>query len=153
MHPNVKAMLDAIAVSELGQAIIDGSDNGYNVLVGSTPRNILTFDSYEEHPNLFNHVLNSTAAGRYQFIHKTWENLADQLDLYDFSPTSQDKGGAELIRQRGALNDAIAGRLETALGKCAEEWASLPGGSSGQHQNSLESLTATYLKAGGTLNS
>jgi muramidase (phage lysozyme) len=67
---NVVALLDAIKVSELGPRIIAGSDDGYNVLVGSTPTHILTFPSYASHPNILNRETNSTAAGAYQLLHR-----------------------------------------------------------------------------------
>lgn len=35
MKPQVKAFLDTIAFSELGHEIIEQSDDGYNVFVGS----------------------------------------------------------------------------------------------------------------------
>ena len=65
MTPNQKAFLDMIAFSEIGPALLAKSDDGYDVLVGSTPDRPLLFTSYAEHPNILNAACNSTAAGRY----------------------------------------------------------------------------------------
>jgi lysozyme len=65
----------------------------------------------------------STAAGRYQIIKPTWLSLKSKLGLPDFSPASQDAAAIELIRQRGALADVQAGRIESAVNKCAKVWA------------------------------
>ena len=44
MPPQIKAFLDMIAWSELGEELIDISDNGYNVIVGSTPSRPILFN-------------------------------------------------------------------------------------------------------------
>jgi lysozyme len=93
----------------------------------------------------------STAAGAYQIIKRTWSNLKGRLDLPDFGPASQDSAATELIRQRGALQDVLAGRFNDAVRKCRNEWASLPGNYAKQGQRNLDTLTAWYTAAGGTL--
>jgi len=60
---NRVAFLDAVAGSEIGPALLKVTDNGYDVLVGASPAHPLTFPSYQDHPNVFNAALNSTAAG------------------------------------------------------------------------------------------
>ncbi len=149
LSKNLAAFLDLIATSE-GTPVILGSDDGYNVLVGATRHNPLLFHSYADHPNVFNKAEDSTAAGRYQFIHKTWEGLAAKLGLKDFSPPNQDRGAIELVSERGALALVEAGQITDAIHKCCEEWASFPGGDSGQRENPLETLLATYRTFGGT---
>lgn len=151
MNANVKAFLDMIAISEIGAALLTVSDNGYNVLVGSTAAKPLLFHDYSQHPGIYNPKFNSTAAGRYQFIKRTWLGLATQLSLKDFSPPNQDIGCQELLRQRNALTDVQNGNIVVAVGKCSLEWASLPGGNSGQHQNKINMLIAAYQDAGGVL--
>ncbi|WP_206860774.1 glycoside hydrolase family 24 protein [Lysobacter changpingensis] len=142
---NIRAFLDMIAFSE-GTA--GRGDDGYNVLVGGA-----LFTSYVSHPNksvwLPRYAVNSTAAGRYQFLNKTWKNLAKQLKLRDFSPVLQDLGAVELIRGRDALEDVRAGRIDAAIAKCAKEWASLPGAGYGQREVSMAKLAPTYVAAGG----
>ena len=70
MTPNEKAFLDMLAHSEIGEALLAVSDNGYNVIVGSTPTKPDLFTSYANHPRKLvrlGEFLQSTAAGRYQF--------------------------------------------------------------------------------------
>jgi len=43
---NVLAFLDMLAWSELGSEILKQSDDGYNVIVGSLPGRLITFDDY-----------------------------------------------------------------------------------------------------------
>ncbi|WP_417283548.1 glycoside hydrolase family 104 protein [Comamonas sp.] len=143
---NLKAFLDMIAASE-GTA--GRGDNGYNILVGGG-----TFDSYADHPRTVVQVragLASSAAGRYQFLARTWDSLAARLSLPDFSPQSQDAAAIELIRERGALNDVKAGRVEVAIQKVAKIWASLPGAGYNQPERRLSYLIAAYQNAGGAL--
>lgn len=91
----------------------------------------------------------STAAGAYQITKTTWNRLKGKIHLPDFSKTSQDRACMELIKERGALADVRAGRFAQAIAKCRREWASLPGAGYGQGENSLASLQAAYVSAGG----
>jgi muramidase (phage lysozyme) len=92
----------------------------------------------------------STAAGAGQIIKPTWINIKAALNLPDFGPESQRAAHVELIRRRGALEDVKAGRLESAVIKCRNEWASLPGNFAKQGQRSIETLAAWYQQNGGT---
>ena len=148
-NTNICAFLDMLAWSEIGTAILSNSDDGYNVLVGSTPSNILTFDDYSTHPNILNAKTNSTAAGRYQLLHRYFEPYATLLGLPDFSPESQDKIAVQQIKERKAYPLVIVGQLEQAIERCSNIWASLPGNSYGQHANSLDDLQNAYENAGG----
>lgn len=144
---NITAFLDMLAVSE-GTA--GHGDDGYNVLVGGD-----LFHGYDRHPNVLvtlnSKGLKSTAAGRYQFLRRTWVSLQAKLGLADFSPRNQDLAAIELIRERHALDDVKAGRFDAAVAKCSTIWASLPGAGYGQHENSLPALRQAYINAGGTL--
>ena len=147
MTDNVKAFLDTLASSEGTRG---HGDDGYNVLVGGD-----LFHDYSKHPNVLVTLnkagLKSTAAGRYQFLKRTWDALAAKLKLHDFSPASQDAGAVELIAERRATDDVRAGRFADAVAKCAPIWASLPGAGYGQRENALQSLQAAYIRAGGAL--
>lgn len=151
MTQNQKAFLDMLAFSEIGPRLLALSDNGYNVLVGSTPAKPLLFSSYKDHPNVFNKALNSSAAGRYQLLHRYWPPYRDLLGLPDFSPSSQDAVALQQIKERHALGDIEAGMIPNAISKCANIWASLTGAHYGQHENSLPALLAAYVNAGGVL--
>ena len=148
---NICAFLDMIASSEIGAALLAESDNGYNVLVGSTPAKPLLFDSYSAHPNVFNRQCNSTAAGRYQLLHRYAVDYIASLGLPDFSPASQDAIAVQQIKERGAIANILSGNFGAAVAACANIWASLPGNNYGQHVNQLATLQAAYLTAGGTL--
>lgn len=143
---NTRAFLDMLAYSE------GTTRNGYNTLFGGG-----TFDGFADHPRrLFSFTngagqkLKTTAAGRYQFLARTWDSLRAKLNLPDFGPESQDAAALELIRQRGALADVRAGRVADAIAKCAPIWASLPGAGYNQPERKLSNLLAAYENAGGT---
>ncbi len=143
---NVCAFLDMLAFAE--GTILYGGDDGYNVLVGGK-----TFDSYEKHPKVYvpltRYKVTSSAAGRYQFLWKTWQALALKLDLPDFGPVSQDRAAIELIRERKALKDVRDGNIILSIQKCRPIWASLPGAGYGQREHKLADLLREYSKAGG----
>lgn len=151
MTSNEKAFLDMIAFSEIGTALLVKSDNGYNVLVGSTAAKPLLFDSYADHPRIYNKQFNSTAAGRYQLLKKYFDVYKKMLGLPDFSPDSQDKIATQQIKECNALNDINAGYFNIAVAHCSHIWASLPGANYGQHENSMDKLKAAYVSAGGKL--
>lgn len=146
---NVRAFLDMIAWAE-GTA--GGPENGYRVMFG--PRE---FYSMVDHPRqLFSFTnsrgeqLRTSAAGRYQFLQRTWDELRDKLHLQDFGPASQDAAAIELIRQRGALEAVKAGRLAEAIRKCAKTWASFPGAGYAQPERKIQKLAQAFSDAGGS---
>lgn len=145
---NVVAFLDTIAWAEgTDNGRQPTKQNGYDVLVGGG-----LFTDLSKHPAKLvrlNAKLASTAAGRYQFLSRTWGNLQRQLRLPDFGPLSQDKACIELIRGRKALDAVKAGQFDKAVALFSKEWASLPGAGYGQHEQSLEKLRAVYQKTGG----
>lgn len=141
---NVRAFLNTIAYAE-------GTGDRYDILFGGG-----TFDSYADHPrkifsftNSRGETLKTSAAGRYQFLARTWDGLRSKLDLPDFGPESQDSGAVELIRQRGALNDVEAGRFQSAVNKCAPVWASLPGAGYAQPERTMSKLQTAFQNSGG----
>ena len=152
--PNQKAFLDMIAISELGQGLINVSDNGYNVIVGSRPSAPDLFTDYSDHPRKLvdlGHGLKSTAAGRYQLLERYFDAYKAQLGLPDFGKDSQDAIALQQIKERGAIDDIDTGNIASAITKCSNIWASLPGNDYGQHQNKVSDLTTAFTNAGGTL--
>jgi muramidase (phage lysozyme) len=148
---NRQSFLDMIASSEIGAPLLAVTDDGYNVLVGATASNPLIFQSYATHPNILNAKLDSTAAGRYQDLHKYAVAYIASLNLPDFGPESQDAIAIQQIKECGALPDIDAGNFASAVTKCARIWASLPGNNYNQHENAMATLQAAYVAAGGTL--
>lgn len=146
---NVLAFLDMIAFTE-------GTDNnrqptkddGYDVLVGGK-----LFTSYKDHPNVLvrlNANLSSTAAGRYQILHRFWVHYKRQLNLPDFSPISQDLYAIQQLKERKAIPLLQAGRFEDAVRACNNIWASLPGSPYGQHTYKMSEAKGVYVMHGGT---
>gem|GEM_PF-7009058 len=134
--PNVRAFLDTIAYAE---GTYD--PEGYRIMFGGD-----RFDNFDVHPNVcvpFSDTC-STAAGRYQFLNRTWDSLASDLSLSDFSPENQDIAAVQLIQGEGAFDDIEANRFEEAAGKVANIWASFPGAGYGQPEKDLQELKQFY---------
>lgn len=151
---NRVAFLDVLAASEIGDALLALTDNGYDCLVGSVPDMPLIFKSYARHPNriiVLAPNLESSAAGRYQFLSRDWIHYRDQLGLPDFGPLSQDRWALQLMKEAGALEWLDSGAFDVAVGKCAHLWASLPSAGYGQHENSIAALRAVYVQNGGII--
>lgn len=129
----IRALLDTIAGSEA---------TGYNVTYGGR-----TFSDFAQHPGIYETIQSgpnagkkSSAAGRYQFLERSWREAQKSLGLPDFSPANQDKAAAwEANRAykaktgRALIDDIKAaggdpGKL-TAIGSVLSSWwTSLPGG-------------------------
>lgn len=143
---NVSAFLDMLAHAEGTTRY--GNQDGYNVMVGGG-----LFDSYHDHPRksvwLPAYKIRSTAAGRYQFLIRTWDDLAKRFGLSDFTPANQDLGAVHLIRQCKALSLIHSGRIREAIHACRRIWASLPGAGYGQRELATDELLQVYHDAGG----
>jgi len=127
-----------------GEGTADAS--GYSRLYGGG-----NFASFADHPRTkqtftFNNgkTVTSTAAGAYQYLERTWDDIAGKNGLTDFTPMNQDLGAVALLKQSGALQDVIEGRFVDAIRKANKIWASLPESPYGQP-------TLTMAKAGAIL--
>ena len=142
-EPNVLAFLRVIRTGE-------GTDsaNGYRMLYGGG-----LFASFADHPRIAvtANGITSTAAGAYQILARTWDDVQSSLELPDFSPAAQDVAALFLIRRRGALEDVRAGTFDAAIAKVNKEWASLPGSPYGQPTIALEQARDVYQAAGGVI--
>ncbi|HCW4261496.1 glycoside hydrolase family 24 protein [Acinetobacter baumannii] len=132
-NPNARKMLDLIAAAE-------GVKYGYNTLFGNQ-----RIDNLSAHPNIKKpfkqtdgQVKYTTAAGRYQFLKDTWDGLARQYGIKDFSPQSQDFGALALLAQNGALPYVLKGDFNTAIKKSGSTWASLPTSPYAQNKRSWD---------------
>lgn len=148
---NERAFLDMIAAAE-GTS---GPD-GYRAMFGY-PASDRIIQDLSDHPRRYftftngrGETLRTSAAGRYQFLVRTWDTLKTRLSLPDFGPASQDAAALELIRERGALGDVRAGRIAAAIIKIAPIWASLPGAGYAQPERKLSYLLNNYANSGGT---
>lgn len=140
-NPNMQAFLRVIRA---GEGTADAA--GYSRLYGGG-----AFSSFADHPRIKVKAgaWTSTAAGAYQFLARVWDETARFMGLGDFSPGNQDLAAVGRIAARGALPDVLAGRFDSAVRKCAWEWASLPGSPYGQPTMSMERAKAIYAGAGG----
>lgn len=125
-NPNVQKVLRVIGQAEgtVGDKIADP----YRIAFGGR-----TFDSLDSHPNTLTAFTQtdgkankSSAAGAYQFLKPTWDDVSSKLGLKDFSPRSQDIAALELINRAGALQDVLKGDTSAAFSKLGGTWASLP---------------------------
>jgi muramidase (phage lysozyme) len=133
---NLQAFLRVIRYAE-GTS----SEDGYNIQFTGT-----RFGSFADHPRRVicsyysGRQLCSSAAGAYQFLETTWDDVAGSIGAGDFRPEWQDRGAIELIRRAGALDDVLSGRVEEAISKAAPVWASFPrwyGDSYGEYGQSV----------------
>ena len=143
---NVAAFMDTLAWAE-------GTDNGrqathddgYDVIVGGA-----LMDSYADHPRklveLPRYGIKSTAAGRYQFTERTWDDLAQRFGLRDFSPENQDRGCVYLLRQCRAYAALRRGDVQLAMRRARTLWASLPNAGYGQHEQDESDLVALWSR-------
>lgn len=137
----VRAFLDTLAYAE-------GTRANYNYIF-----TFVTFNSYADHPRrkICSGGLCSTAAGRYQFLSKTWDGLAPGLGLRDFTPPNQEKATLEIIRRQGAYNNVLRSSVyenfTSALTKLNTTWASLPGSPYGQPTHPTAELWKYYKSA------
>lgn len=144
-HDNVPAFLRLIREGESSQ-----EQNAYTVMFGGGH-----FEGFADHPRVKNtrrlrgKPITSTAAGAYQFLARTWGEMAKRYALKDFSPINQDCAAVGLIHRRGALDDVLAGRVDEAIRKCRLEWASLPGSPYGQPTQALARAREVYRTYGG----
>lgn len=139
---NVHAFL---ALIRTGEGTVDAG--GYSRLFGGG-----SFSGFADHPRVLVSMsgYNSTAAGAYQILSRTWDEIRAAYNLPDFSPASQDLAAVALIKRRGALADVVAGRFRQAIAKCSREWASLPGSPYGQPTLTLARAEQILANAGGT---
>lgn len=91
----------------------------------------------------------STAAGAYQILGTTWDELVRFMGLKDFSPSSQDRAALGLIAARKALSDVVNGNIGAALAKCSWEWASIPPSRYGQGKMTVDDAVKHFVSAGG----
>ena len=159
MQRNLIAFLAMLRFSEGTSTSRATQSNGYDVIVTGMDGKPEVFTDYSDHPfakgrpgKVFNKRGDrSTASGAYQQLYKYWPHYKALLQLPDFSPASQDKLAICLITEQRAYDDVISGRIESAIDKCRNIWASLPGAGYGQAERDIVQLLKAYKSAGGVL--
>lgn len=120
-NPYVLAFLDTIADAEgVRHGYRTGFGNEFLDDLSDHPRTRKEFTQTDGQKNL------SSAAGRYQFLEDTWDDVSGRLGLADFTERNQDLGALELIRRRGVLDEIAQGKFDNAFSKLGVTWASLP---------------------------
>lgn len=144
--PRRKAWLDLIAWAE-GTL----NSNGYRTMFTGK-----LFNSFHDHPRIiqWGGGWSSDAAGRYQFLSTTWDEVRRAMGLRDFSPESQDQAALWLIDvKRGVLNELDNGNWLRVLDSISWEWASLPAsngrGRYGQPIKTIEQVRQRLQQTGG----
>ena len=120
--PELRAALDTIRMAE--GTWQGGSDKGYRTMFGGG-----TFNSFARHPDkvIRSGSYASAAAGAYQFMPDTWNEVSKKRGLKDFSPESQDLAAIEQLKKRGVYEPLKAGKFTPEVAaKMAPEWASFP---------------------------
>jgi muramidase (phage lysozyme) len=135
-------LLDTIAYFE---GTIGRSANGYDILLGGKVMNGWEVNTTIVHRCVFsssagcidktwyNESKNSTAAGRYQFVGKTWGSVSKKLKNVDNAPmtkSNQDEFGLYLAKGRGVKSNDLENGLKSLTGfksllkKMENEWES-----------------------------
>ena len=113
---------------------ISGTESpGYDIMYGGEK-----FTDFSKHPNRRMPILDqqgnvtgySTAAGKYQFINSTWEDLAKKHGYKDFSAANQDAAAWQLAAETmggeaelmAALQSNDPGRLNAVAAKLGSQW-------------------------------
>lgn len=145
-NPNVQAFLNAIAEAE------GTTKHGYATAFGGG-----RLSSLADHPRTASKFTETTgrqntttAAGRYQFLGRTWNEMAKGLNLTDFGPVSQDLAAIALLDRAGALQDVLNGNLQRAAQKSGGTWASLPSSPYAQPKKSQAAFDKILAKTTGS---
>ncbi|MBA5202182.1 glycoside hydrolase family 104 protein [Pectobacterium aroidearum] len=143
-NPNARSYLDAISRAEGTSGYMN---SGYHTMFGGGqiasladhPRQLKDFQQTDGTWN------KTSAAGRYQFTQKSWDEAAAALGLNDFSPQSQDMAALWLIQRAGQLDNVLNGDFMTATNNLGGVWASLPSSPYAQPKRSQAEMESYYL--------
>ncbi|WP_337201899.1 glycoside hydrolase family 104 protein [Campylobacter sp. W0014] len=145
----LKAFMYALRYGEgtLGQ-------KGYKIIVGGG-----MFNDFSKHPNIYIKKLDSTAAGAYQFLFTTWNDIVlkygKKYDISDFSPKNQDKACIILLYKykeatdlimSNKIEEAVKSRKDNPRKRLYYTWASLPDSPYDQRTETMENFMTYYNK-------
>lgn len=139
VEKNTNAMLSLIGNTE-------GTGSCYNFMVGHK-----TFASFAEHPNLAQPFgsQKSTAAGRYQFLYGTWQEVSRANGFSTFAPVNQDVAATYYMDSKGfATPSKFLSKFdfEEVMDSLSYSWASLPPGRYGQPSKTMEQAWTIYQR-------
>lgn len=121
-NANVKKFLDLLAYTEgtTGNGYYTAFGGGRLAHLNDHPRYSKKFKQTDGKTNT------TSAAGRYQFLRRTWDGLAKKYGFRDFGAENQDLGAIALLIQNGAMPHILKGNWGQAVAKSGGTWASLP---------------------------
>ena len=164
--PKIKAMLDVIIYAE-GTGKYGAGTLVHGIVVGfvKSPKNPawqnwvtnkvhtknIQITDFSRHPYVLvrlSKTLKSTAAGKYQFLQRTWDSLKG---VPDFTAKSQDIAAVMLMQRRKMIVPLLNGNVKQASNNGANEWASLPNkngkSAHGQPVKKIKDLLSIYNTA------
>jgi muramidase (phage lysozyme) len=146
---NLRAFLAAVASQEVGRHNVE-SGKGYHTMFGHT-----VFKNLDHHPgtkvtkSIIVHGkrknVSSSAAGAYQMLASTDEDVAIQTGIKSFHQEDQNKKATFLLWERHCLLDVLRGNFDNALKKANKLWASLPGAPYGQRTITHEKFCSDLI--------
>lgn len=154
-HVRVRAFLDVIAYAE--------GTYQFGRLGYSAHYPMRWFNGFSKHPGFVSikkrsgKVAKYSASGRYMFLIKTWEYLAQRFAFKDFGPLNQDLAAIALLEEKGALKSVKNGQFEEAVRLANKTWATFPGSPYGQVTTTMPELRSffntrvSYYRSGGVL--
>ncbi len=150
---NVEAKIRAfMRMIRVGEGTVGLS--GYEKLFGGSSFIKNNRKTFSEHPQvkIKSNGLTSSAAGAYQVMGYTWNDMKVKRDKYgilDFSPKYQDLFCLVLLKCKvkgNTIGDIIGGNIKKAIENSSWEWASLPPGRYGQPVVSMNDALNNYKK-------
>jgi lysozyme len=140
---HVRAFLDMISYAE-GTS---GKNGYYTCFTGKRIKSLAVHPGNVICAVYSGSKLCSTATGRYQFLKRTWDSVAEKIAAFTFSAIEQDRGAVYLLHEQRALHDIKNNRFEAAVKKVKNIWASMPGSSFGQPLKKMNDLKKKYYEA------
>jgi len=90
----------------------------------------------------------SSAAGKYQFLKSTWDEMSAKTGVTDFSPASQETNFRQLLKQKKVLHLVENGDFTAAINKLGSTFASLPSSKYKQNKRDWAWIAKTASELG-----
>jgi muramidase (phage lysozyme) len=144
---NMRKFSDLISKSE-GTA---DYENPYAVGFGGTQ-----IEDLSKHPGAMTKykqtdgsTINTSAAGKHQFIGSTYADMAKKTGKKDFSPASQEANFTQLMKDKGVYDMISNGDFAGAINKLGSTFASLPSSKAAQPKKTWSEIAQMNQEIGG----